>query len=275
MKIWSIVKIPQSLLILVCVVVDPATGDAYGMIGDNLIKTSDHGETWTTLTDNLVGHPILGGAGIFANGILLVGVDSGRIQVSNDGNGRLYIGIFYSDNSDAITPIWTSIETTTPLSSVRAVWDGALAIAVSGGNDVVYVGVGSGGNETGIYRFDGADWEKLDEDFNGLYVNDILVHPEDNDIVFVSCEAASTVGSLYKSTNGGLTFATVTNGLEGTNHLGAMTAKPGDTTTIYLASQRQRLTSTLKDAATKIVWKPKSADRAEYTRTSSRIITIH
>lgn len=522
------------------VVIDPETGDAYALIGDEVIKTTNHGETWTALTDNLAGHPIVGEAGLYANGVLLVAADSGTIQLSNDGgdsfssitiasgpsrftvqsfatgsvgtfyaalldevntvsslfrsddngstwtyidveaggvatdsvfygvyidpdnvdhlvlpsshpdydsyhsldggttwtalqqdsarvggeqaafdgNGRLYIGTNYTDDLTAVSPSWSEVETDTPLSSVRgdiygidsttpttlftntglgiaksedsgttwvdtvdgltalqtfdiaqasdkdivwigtngglarstnftsdtpdwefpilpedgissveAVWvkpndgsyvlaglsglislsiDGgdtwtqtsassfsgtvedivqspndsatlyavytntslteddynggvlmsddfgatwsdlsfpstlagaALAVANVVGDDVLYVGIGSGGTETGVYTYRNSEWEKLDEDFDGYYVNAILVHPEDNTILFVSLEAESTEGSLYRSIDGGNTFEQLTEGLENTNHLGVMATQPGDTTTIYLTGQ--------------------------------------
>lgn len=524
------------------VVVDPVTGDAYALIGDEVIKTSNHGETWTVLTDNLDGDPLIGGAGLYVNDILLVAADSGTIQVSDnggdsfssvtiasgssrvtvqsfatgsdgtfyaalldevntisslyrsddngntwtqmdveaggvavnsvfygvfidpddvnhivlpsyhpdyysyhsldggatwtalqqdntriggeeaafDGNGRLYLGTNYTDNPTAVSPTWNEIVMDTPLSSVRgdiygidssnpstlftntglgiaksedsgttwtdtvdgmtalqtfdiaqandkgivwigangglarstnftsntpdwdfpilpedgisfvhAVWikpndssyvlaglsgfislstDGgetwahtntpsfygtvedivqspndsatlyavytntsltedaynggvlmsddfgatwtdlsfpstlagaALAVANDAGNDVLYVGIGAGGTETGVYTYRDADWEKVDEDFGDFYVNAILVHPEDNTIVFVSLAADSTAGSLYRSTDAGETFEQLAEGLDGTNHLGVMAAQPDVTTTIYLAGQAE------------------------------------
>lgn len=275
---------------------------------------------------------------------------------------------------------WTDLDFPTTLAG------GALAVAVAGDTDVLYVGIGSGGSETGVYTFRDGVWEKLDEDFNGLFVNAILVHPEDNTMVFVSCEADSTVGSLFKSTDSGATWTTITDGVDDMNHLGVMTAQTGETDTLYLVGQvggsgegiilkstdageswseyylgkkqeffyallfdglltgndrglfdlksyakvtlnnkslgskRYRLTSTLKDAATreklvnrkvtvyrkrsgrgwevyknkrtdtkgtielsltakdntkfKAVWKPAKADRSEYTKSISRIVTI-
>lgn len=523
------------------VVIDATTSTAYALIGDEVITTDDHGETWTALTDNFDGHPIIGGAGLYANDTLLVGADSGTVQVSHDdgatfssvtiqaggfgteiesfaagssgifyaaildnstdvstlyrstdsgdtwstmdvetggvaagsvfygvsvdpdnadhlvlpsyhpdynsyhsldggttwtallngsarlgaseaqfdGNGRLYIGTSYTENPGVVSPTWSEVAMTTPLSSVRgdiygvdftnpltiysntglgiaksedgglnwvdivdgmtalqtfdiaqandkavvwigangglakstnftsatpdwefpilpesgissvqAVWvkpgdgdyvlaglsgfislstDGgdtwahtnapsflgtveeiiqsptdnqtlyavytntsltedeynggvlvstdtgatwtdldfpttlagvALAAAANGDSDVLYVGIGSGGSETGVYKYTGDAWEKLEEDFGGLYVNNILVHPDDSDTVFVSLEGDTTIGGLYRSTNGGDTFKQLTEGLEGTNHLGAMTAQPGSST-IYLAGQAQ------------------------------------
>lgn len=126
---------------------------------------------------------------------------------------------------------WTELDFPTTLAS------SALAVGVQDDADVLYAGIGSGGSETGVYKFVNDTWTKLDETFGGFYVNNILVHPEDNDIVFVSLEADSTVGSLYKSTDGGMTWTVIENGLEGTSHLGAMTAQTGDTTTLYLAGQ--------------------------------------
>ncbi|EKD76358.1 MAG: hypothetical protein ACD_43C00142G0005 [uncultured bacterium] len=126
---------------------------------------------------------------------------------------------------------WTELNFPTTLAS------SALAVATNDGHDVLYVGIGSGGNETGVYTYNGTNWEKLDEDFNGLYVNNILVQPEDNNIIFVSCEAASTIGSLFKSTDAGATWMVITAGLTDANHLGAMAVQSDKNDTMYLAGQ--------------------------------------
>lgn len=526
------------------VTVDATTGDVYAMVGDDIIKSTDHGATWTALTENLVDHPIMGAASIFANGVYMFAASGGQVQISTDkgesfisvvvngsttntssqnvislaasatgvfyavfqdengntgstlfrsttngqswtnmnvdtagvavgsrfygvavdpdnvnhlvlssyhpdynsyhsldggsswtvlqngtiriggdeavftGAGRLYIGTYYTDNPQVVTPTWTAVNQTTPLSSVRgdiyavnyqnpltvftntglgiaktedggstwtdqvegltalqtfaisqaddkdvvwigangglakttnftakspdwefpitpdsgisavkAVWvhptdsnrvvaglsgfisistdggatwnhasgasfmgtveyiipsprdnqilyalytntsltedaynggvlksvdagstwtelnfpttlgNGALAVGVNNDEDVLYVGLGSGGTETGVYTFNGTSWTKLDESFNGLYVNNILVHPDDNTMLLVSCEAYSTVGSLFKSTDSGITWTTITTGLEDTNHLDAMAAQTGATAALYLSGQ--------------------------------------
>ncbi|HBY74057.1 MAG TPA: hypothetical protein DEG44_05230, partial [Candidatus Kerfeldbacteria bacterium] len=114
---------------------------------------------------------------------------------------------------------------------------GAIAVAVADDKDILYVGIGSGGSETGVYSFANDDWEKLAEDFNGLNVNYILVHPADNAIVFVSCEADSTVGGLFKSTDSGANWETLTDGLDDMNHLGVMTTQGANSETLYLVGQ--------------------------------------
>lgn len=115
--------------------------------------------------------------------------------------------------------------------------DGDLVIAEQDGVDVPYVGIGPGGSDNGIYEFRDGEWSKLDVDFNEFYVNNLLIHPEDSRIIFASFEAASTVGSLYRSTDAGETWTELTEGLGNTNHLGPMAAESGDTTTLYLAGQ--------------------------------------
>lgn len=114
---------------------------------------------------------------------------------------------------------------------------GALAVAERNNKDVLYVGIGAGGSETGVYTLREGIWTKLDEDFNGLYVNSIFVHPEDNATLFVSVEADSTVGSLYKSNDRGNSWTLIEAGLEGANHLDAMTTQPGANAPMYLTGQ--------------------------------------
>ncbi|MBI4407928.1 MAG: hypothetical protein HY565_05525 [Candidatus Kerfeldbacteria bacterium] len=261
--------------------------------------------------------------------------------------------------------------------------DGALAVAEQDDRDVVYVGIGAGGSENGIYTYADGEWTLLDADFNEFYVNNLLVHPQDNTIIFASFETESTAGSLYRSADGGDNWEEITTGLDDTNHLGVMVAQTDSTTTLYLSGQDghggegmlykstdsgdswsayyqgkkqeffyallfdglvagndrglyglqslgdfslkkkavasgTRLTATLRDAATrdrlvnkrvtlyrkvngswrelrtvktdsqgrarvtisatsgrvKVVWKPKAADRAEYSRTSSRVVQL-
>lgn len=124
---------------------------------------------------------------------------------------------------------WTDLDFPTTLAG------GAIAVAVEDDKDVLYVGIGSGGSETGVYTLSGGDWNKLDEDFNGLYVNYILVNPADNTMVFISLEADSTVGSLYKSVDAGATWTIITDGIETANHLGVMAVQSDGT--MYLAGQ--------------------------------------
>lgn len=114
---------------------------------------------------------------------------------------------------------------------------GDIAVAVQSGVDVVYVGVGPGGTDNGIYTYQDNTWAQLDADFNEFYVNNLLVHPEDGSIIFASFEAESTVGSLYRSLDKGETWEQLSEGLGNTNHLGPMAAQTGDTTTLYLAGQ--------------------------------------
>lgn len=266
--------------------------------------------------------------------------------------------------------------------------DGGIAVANQDGEDVVYVGVGLGGDESAVYRFRNGEWRDLEVDFDEFFVNALFVHPDDSNVIFASLAAASTEGNLYKSTDGGDTWKEITDGLGNANHLSVMAVQPDQTSTLYMAGQdgssgtgngaiykstdngeswsifyrgkvqefvytllfdglvvgndrgvydlkslgkvslkktsndnRHRFTVTLKDAATqkklvkrkitvyrknsgkswsviankktnskgivriartakkgtkfKVVWKPSRADRAEYTRSISRVITIN
>ncbi len=189
-----------------------------------LFYTEDGGTTWTQAdapdftgtVDHIVQSP--------TDNDTLYAMYVNTSLIEDEYNG----GIFISTDSGQS---WTELNFPTTLA------DGALAVAENEGSDVVYVGIGAGGSETGIYVYQGAEWEKLEADFNEFYINDILVHPDDNTIILASLEAASTEGSFYKSTDSGNTWEQVTEGLDNTNHLGVMTSQPGDTTTLYLAGQ--------------------------------------
>lgn len=137
-------------------------------------------------------------------------------------------GVFMSTDAGQT---WTELNFPTTLAG------GAIAVANNDGSDLLYVGIGLGGSETGIYMYNGVDWEKLEADFGEFYVNDLLVDPEDNSTILASFEAESTVGSLYKTTDAGDNWEQITDGLDSSNHLGVMATQPGDTSTLYLAGQ--------------------------------------
>lgn len=137
-------------------------------------------------------------------------------------------GVFISNDAGQT---WNELNFPTTLA------DGAIAVANNEGSDLLYVGIGLGGSETGIYTYNGVDWEKLEADFGEFYINDLLVDPEDNSTILASFEAESTEGSLYKTTDAGNTWEQITDGLDNSNHLGVMTTQPGNTTTLYLAGQ--------------------------------------
>lgn len=165
-----------------------------------------------------------------------------KIVASPSNDAILYA--MYTNNSLSEDGIFGGImksadvgQTWEDLAFPSALPDGDLAIALQDGGDVLYVGIGLGGSETGIYEYQQGDWSKLDADFNEFGLNNLLVNPEDNTIIFASFEAASTAGSLYKSSDAGATWKQLTNGLSNTNHIGVMAAQTTDTTTLYLAGQ--------------------------------------
>lgn len=126
---------------------------------------------------------------------------------------------------------WSELDFPTTLAN------GSVAVAERDGADVLYVGLGAGGSETGIYTYAEGTWTRLEEDFGGLYSNNLLVHPDDPNTLFATFESAQTVGSLYKSIDGGDTWDVLSAGLVNVNHLGAMAIQPDAPDTIYLAGQ--------------------------------------
>lgn len=115
--------------------------------------------------------------------------------------------------------------------------NGDVAVAVADDQDILYVGIGAGGSEQGIYKYSDTTWEKLEADFGIFSVNNLLVHPENNNSIYASFEDEYTVGALYRSQDAGVTWEELTEGLDDTNHLGPMAAQTGETTTLYLAGQ--------------------------------------
>lgn len=202
------------------------TDSEYVVTGSSsfLYYTEDGGTTWvqadapdfTGTVDHIIQSPN------DANTLYAMYVNTSLIDDAYNG------GVFISTDAGQT---WMEMNFPTTLA------DGAIAVANNDGSDVVYVGIGAGGSETGIYLYRGSDWEKIDADFNEFYVNDILVDPDDNSTMLASFEATSTEGSLYKSTDQGETWEQITDGLDNSNHLGVMTTQPGDTTTLYLAGQ--------------------------------------
>lgn len=351
--------------------VKPGDGD-YVVTGlsNFLYYTKDGGDTWTQAdapdftgtVDDIIQSP--------RNPETLYAIYLNTSLTEDAYNG----GIFKSTD---VGQSWSELDFPTTLSN------GALVVADQNDQDVLYVGIGAGGSKQGIYTYAQGDWEHLDADFDEFNVNNLLIDPDDQNTIYASFEAESTVGSLYKSTDGGANWEEITAGLDDTNHLGAMVAQTNDTTTLYLAGQDgnggegmlykstdggaswsqyyqgkkqeffyallfdgllagndrglyglqslgdfslkkktvaggTRLTATLRDAATrdrlvnkrvtlyrkvngswrelrtvktnsqgrarvtitattgrvKVVWKPKRSDRAEYSRTTSRVVVL-
>ncbi len=83
--------------------VDPFDDNHLVVISDTgspAYQTFDAGATWEAITND--GSAVNGG------------------HVTWDANGRIYIGFLYTDNPAVESPVWSSVETSTPLSSIAA-----------------------------------------------------------------------------------------------------------------------------------------------------------
>jgi photosystem II stability/assembly factor-like uncharacterized protein len=160
---------------------------------------------------------------------------------------------YYPDGSDLIVDpvtagiVWTagyhlnhmSVSRTTNWGSswerddLSALTGKVYTLAMEPGNQsVVYAG-GYESTSPAIYRTSnsGVSWTKLAASGLSGYVHDLVIDPVDTGIIY-----AATEGGIYKSTNGGASFAKVSGSVGYTNSL---FIDPGDHLTVYAGTQSQ------------------------------------
>lgn len=182
--------------------------------GSALAYSIDGGDTWTAAT-----HPEFTGtvyeilqSQVDANTLYasttnynLNGADSGMVLMSTDGGIN-----------------WTDTTFTLPATSLTMASD-----------DTLYAGV-DGDSTPAIYSYDGSSWTSLT--YPGASdepVTHLLVHPENDDILFVTTPLA-----LYKSTDAGSSWTEITDGIENLTNLDTIVAQTTTSpVTLYVTGQ--------------------------------------
>lgn len=182
--------------------------------GSNLAYSTDGGDTWATAT-----HPEFIGT---VYEILQSQVDVNTLYASTtnyDLNGADSGMVFMSTDAGMN---WTDTGFTLPATSLAMASD-----------DTLYVGV-DGDNTPAIYAYDGSSWTSLtypgasDEPTTHL-----LIHPENDDILFVTTPIA-----LYKSTDAGSNWTEITDGLEDLSNFDTIVAQTTtNPVTFYVTGQ--------------------------------------
>lgn len=185
-----------------CITVDPVNPERIfiGAASGGVWMTSDGGDTWETTTDELA---VLGITDIYINPD-----NTGEIiALTGDayGNSTPSIGLIKSEDGGMS---WSSMELVFDVEAFQTFFK----LEVNPANrDIMYVA----GN--GIYRTEdaGANWEKI----NSQNVSDLVLHPTDPSILYAASNFESNAEeiTLYKSIDGGTTWATVTNKFDGVN----------------------------------------------------------
>lgn len=121
---------------------------------------------------------------------------------------------------------------------------GAVQSIAENASGVWYVGTGAvginGDGETGIYTFDGSNWEHLDNSPE-MEITSVLADPSDENVLYATAADFNTSGSdsdevsgLYTTTDGGATWTKLETGLSDGTKFRAL-ARQSSTNTLYMA----------------------------------------
>jgi len=166
--------------------VDQATGIAFAVVGDTLLRTSDQGTTWEELSLSDSGHP--GNAFLFAHDRLFVSDMSGGVYVSED-KGETFTNYPIANDLNAV---WFFAATNTPT---------VYAIMSDRTNDYLYVSTDGG-----------ATWTDMDVVSYGVAegarFSSAAVNPTDDLHIVTATDVPGN--SIYQTTDGGATWSVVT-----------------------------------------------------------------
>lgn len=188
-----------------------------GATGGGVWKTEDYGITWENISDGYFSTPSIGAISVFQNDpkIIYVGTGSDGLR-SNVITGK---GVYKSEDEGKT---WDFIG----LKDVGQI--GAVEIHPDN-SDIVYVaaiGHAFGKNtERGVYKTadGGANWEKVFYHSDSVGISDLELAPDDPNTIYAGAwrgerkpwtiTSGSTEGGVYKSTDGGISWEKLTQGL--------------------------------------------------------------
>lgn len=162
------------------VVVDPATGNVYALVGDSVLKSSDQGVTWNDISNN--SDTGFGNVMAWGSGRLLVTGNSGEVQISDD-NGSTFTQATIQSGNAQVT--WLNDSPTV---------DTYYAVLHDTTSDSLYKSVDGGSTWTNLLVTDHGVTA-------GDQFSEVGVDPNDpNDIVIVSVVPGDP---SYHTTDGG------------------------------------------------------------------------
>lgn len=177
--------------------VDQTTGDAYAMIGDSVIKTTDQGTTWNDMSGNFSEPVILGEVMVYTRDRLIVATGDGSVMISNDAGA--------------------SFTKATVLSNSRITW-----LAGATNSDTYYAVVQIDGSSEKLYKSvdGGVNWTDMDVHTKGVDADgrlyEVSVDPLDDSYLVMIATVPNN--PAYQTTNGGNSWTKITD--SGSNVLG-------------------------------------------------------
>ncbi len=207
---------------------------ASGRIADLAVNPSDHseiyaaiasGNIWKSVNNGTTWKPIFDKYGAYAIGCIVIDPNNNHVVWAGTGENNHQRALGWGDGvyrSDDAGSSWKNMG----LKESRQI--GGIAIDPRN-SDVVYVAaegsVWGPGGERGLYKTinGGKSWEKILNISDNTGINNVVLDPRYPDIIYATSEqrrrhvglkiSGGPESSVYKSTNGGMTFDKITKGL--------------------------------------------------------------
>jgi len=234
---------------------------ASGRIADLAVNPSDHseiyaaiasGNIWKSVNNGTTWKPVFDKYGAYAIGCIVIDPNNNHVVWAGTGENNHQRALGWGDGvyrSDDAGASWKNMG----LKESRQI--GGIAIDPRN-SDVVYVAaegsVWGPGGERGLYKTinGGKSWEKILNISDNTGINNVVLDPRNPDIIYATSEqrrrhvglkiSGGPESSVYKSTNGGMTFDKITKGLP-SGDLGGMgiAISPVNPDILYLIVEAQ------------------------------------
>ena len=234
---------------------------ASGRIADLAVNPSDHseiyaaiasGNIWKSVNNGTTWNPVFDKYGAYAVGCIVIDPNNNNVVWAGTGENNHQRALGWGDGvyrSDDAGASWKNMG----LKESRQI--GGIAIDPRNSN-VVYVAaegsVWGPGGERGLYKSinGGTSWEKILNISDNTGINNVVLDPRNPDIIYATSEqrrrhvglkiSGGPESSVYKSTNGGMTFDKITKGLP-SGDLGGMgiAISPVNPDILYLIVEAQ------------------------------------